>query len=100
MKCYLYINKFIIFTNHSVLTDLFKLSRIPSKIDRWLSGCPDVLISDWGTNLISKTISAAYEKLGINHVTGTPFTFQSNAKTEGFILFSTFGTSSSGKFFE
>ena len=45
-------------------------------------GCPKVLISDRGTNLLSKAISTVYQKLGIKHITTTAYRPQGNAKVE------------------
>ena len=45
-------------------------------------GCPKILISDRGTNFISKAISNVYQRLGIKHVTTIAYRTRSNAKIE------------------
>ena len=45
-------------------------------------GCPEYLITDRGSNLISKAITTVYEKLGIKHIKTTAYHPQSNAKIE------------------
>ena len=40
-KCYLYNNKFTIFTDHAALTNSLKLSNPPSRIGRWLTAIAD-----------------------------------------------------------
>ena len=40
-KCYLYNNKFTVFTDHAALTNSLKMSNPPSRIGRWLTAIAD-----------------------------------------------------------